>query len=79
MAKQAAYLNVGDKIFYGKYKNKKGIIVKFDKDEKGDPTIEVEPVPKGKKKNKIIKFLKVRKMALSTPLRVALRFLAEFK
>ena len=42
---------VGDLIRYGKYKNKKGKIVSFDEDEKGNATVEIEPQPKGKKKN----------------------------
>lgn len=42
---------VGDNIFFGKYKNKKGIIVAVDLDEKDHVSIEIEPFPKGRKKN----------------------------
>lgn len=57
--KTASYFNVGDEILYGKYKNKRGCIVAFGKDERGVPFIEVEPIPKGRKKNKIIGLFKV--------------------
>lgn len=50
---------VGDPILYGKYKNKRGIIVRVFDDEKGHPTIEVEPVPKGRKQNKLIGLYKI--------------------
>lgn len=53
------YLNVGDRILYGKYKNKVGILVAFGKDRWGNPTIEIEPVPKGRKQNKVIGLYKV--------------------
>jgi hypothetical protein len=50
---------VGDPILFGKYKNKRGIIVRVFEDEKGHPSIEVQPVPKGRKKNKIIGLYKI--------------------
>lgn len=50
---------VGDPILYGKYKNKRGIIVRLFDDEKGHPTLEVEPVPKGRKQNKLIGLYKI--------------------
>lgn len=50
---------VGNPILYGKYKNKRGIIVRLFNDEKGHPTIEVEPVPKGRKQNKLIGLYKI--------------------
>lgn len=52
---------VGDRIRFGKYKNKKGKIVSFDEDEKGNPTIEIEPQPKGRKKNVVMGLYKVWK------------------
>lgn len=55
----AAYFGVGDHILYGKYKNKKGKIVGFGKDEKGNPTVEIEPVPKGRKQNKTMTVFKI--------------------
>jgi hypothetical protein len=50
---------VGDHILYGKYKNKRGLIVRVFNDEKGHPTLEVEPVPKGRKQNKLIGLYKI--------------------
>lgn len=55
----AAFLNVGDLIFYGKYKNKKGKIVRFLENEKGQPQVEIEPIPKGRKKNKVMGLFKI--------------------
>lgn len=57
--RRAAYFGVGDQILYGKYKNKKGIIVGFGKDEKGNPTVEIEPYPKGRKQNKTMTVFKI--------------------
>ena len=47
------YFEVGDLILYGKYKNKKGVIRAFSHDAKGNPTVEIEPFPKGRKQNKV--------------------------
>src|ERR1700743_1919743 len=55
----ASYFNVGDLIMYGKYKNKKGILKSFGQDKWGNPTIEVEPVPKGRKQNKVMNLFHV--------------------
>lgn len=77
------FFNEGDLILYGKYKNKKGRIVRLFTDEKGHPTIEVEPIPKGRKKNKIMGLFKIwhapegteEKVVMSSiALRVAARF-----
>lgn len=56
---QAAFFNVGDIILYGKYKNKKGKIISFGKNDKGQPTVEIEPIPKGRKKNKVMGLFKI--------------------
>lgn len=56
---QAAYFSVGDEVLYGKYKNKRGKVVSFGKDKWGNPTIEIEPVPKGRKQNKVFGLYKV--------------------
>lgn len=53
IAKQASYFEVGTVVLYGKYKNHRGIVKSFGKDKWGNPTVEVEPVPKGRKQNKI--------------------------
>lgn len=55
------YFEVGDPILYGKYKNKKGRIVAWGKDHKGNPTVEIEPIPKGRKKNKVFGLFKIWK------------------
>lgn len=52
--KTAGYFSIGDEILYGKWKNKRGRIVAFSKDHWGNPVVEVEPIPKGRKKNKIL-------------------------
>jgi len=59
--KIAGYFKADDLILYGKYKNKKGRILRIFVDEKGHPAIEVEPVPKGRKQNKIIGLYKIWK------------------
>lgn len=48
------YFSPGDLILYGKYKNKRGRIVKFFMDEKNNPRVEIEPIPKGRRQNKIL-------------------------
>lgn len=57
--KSASYFSLGDIVLFGKYKNKKGVIKSFGKDKWGNPTIEVEPIPKGRKQNKIIHLFKI--------------------
>ena len=46
------FFKVGDKVLFGKYKNKKGTITGFGKDDKGNPTVKIKPTVKdgGKKK-----------------------------
>ena len=53
------YFKVGDEILMGKFKTSKAKIVSFGEDKWGNPTIEVEPIPKGRKKNKIIGLFKI--------------------
>lgn len=43
--------SVGDPVLSGKYKNKKGKIKKIFKDDKDHVAVEIEPTPKGRKKN----------------------------
>jgi len=52
-------LETGDTVFYGKYKNKKGVIVGWDKDPKGNPIVLVDPVPKGRKQTKAIQLFRI--------------------
>lgn len=54
-----SYFQLGDIVLTGKYKNGRGKIVAFGQDKWGNPTIEVEPIPKGRKKNKVIGLYKV--------------------
>jgi|GEM_PF-2440754 len=53
------YFEIGDIILYGKYKNKKARIVAWGKDHKGNPTVEIEPIPKGRKKNKTLGLFRI--------------------
>lgn len=57
---QAAFFNVGDLVTFGKYQNKHAQIVAFHDDGKGNPLVELEPIPKGRKKNKVIALFKIR-------------------
>lgn len=56
---EVGHFGVGDIVLYGKYKNHRGRIVKFDKDKWGNPTVEVEPIPKGRKQNKVFGLFKI--------------------
>lgn len=60
----ASLFNVNDIILYGKYKNKKGRILEFGHDPKGNPTILIEPIPKGRKQNKLMGLFKIWKAPL---------------
>jgi DNA topoisomerase IB len=55
------YFAVGDEILFGKYKNKRGKVVRFFDDERGVPSVEIEPVPKGRKQNKTLGLYKIWK------------------
>lgn len=62
--REAAYSGIfkkGDHVLFGKYKNKKGKIVDVYLDDKGHPTIEIQPIPKGRKKNRVMGLYKVWK------------------
>lgn len=64
----AAYFNVGDDILYGRYKNKRGRVLRIYTDHRGVPTVEIEPVPKGRKSNVTMSLFKIwseREMAKS--------------
>lgn len=52
---------VGDEIFYGKYKNKRAVIKSFGADDKGHPTVEIEGVSKGQKKTLVLKLYTIWK------------------
>lgn len=54
-----AYFKVGDVVLMGKYKSMRGAIVGFGQDKWGNPTVEVEPTPKGRKQNKVIGLFKI--------------------
>lgn len=51
--------SVGDEVRYGKYKNMRGKIVRFFEDERGVPSVEIEPVPRGRKQNKTMGLYKI--------------------
>lgn len=59
--------DVDDVILFGKYKNKRGRIISFGVNHKGQVTIEVEPIPKGRKKNKILGLYKIWTMPQPEP------------
>lgn len=62
--REAAYAGIfkkGDHVLWGKYKNKKGKIVDVYIDDKGHPTIDIEPVPKGRKKTVTMGLYKIWK------------------
>lgn len=48
----ASYFEVGSIILWGKWKNHRGKIIAFGQDHWGNPTIDVEPIPLGRKKVK---------------------------
>ena len=54
-----AYFQVGDVVLMGKYNNLRGVIVGFGQDKWGNPTVEIEPIPKGRKRNRIIGLFKI--------------------
>ena len=51
--------SVGDEVMFGKYKNKKGKIVSFGKNHKGQITVNVDPIPKGRKQTKEMGLFKI--------------------
>jgi hypothetical protein len=54
-----AYFKVGDLVLMGKYKSARGKIVGFGQDKWGNPTVEIDPVPKGRKQTKVIGLFKI--------------------
>lgn len=57
--KLATYFGVGSIVLYGKYKNHRGKIVGFGQDKWGNPTVEIEPIPKGRKQNKVLGLFRI--------------------
>lgn len=53
-------INEGDPVFFGKYKNKRGLIKDFGVSDRGDPTVVVEPIPKGRKQDLELNLFKIR-------------------
>ncbi len=58
-ASYASYFKIGDVVLMGKYKNARGMIVGFSQDKWGNPTVEIEPIPKGRKQNRILGLYKI--------------------
>jgi len=56
---QASYFSPGTEVLWGKYKNKRAKVIGFSSDKWGNPTIELEPIPKGRKKNVIVGLFKI--------------------
>ncbi len=55
----ASYFEPGQTVLYGKYKNALGRIVRLFLDDKGHPAVEIEPIPKGRKKNRVIGLFRI--------------------
>lgn len=55
----SSYFGVGTVVLYGKYKNHRGVIVGFGQDKWGNPTVEIEPIPKGRKQNKVLGLFRI--------------------
>ena len=53
------YFAIGDVVLMGKFKNSKGKIVALSHDQWGNPTLEIEPIPKGRKKNRTIGLFRI--------------------
>lgn len=58
-AREGQYFLPGDIVLFGKYKNHKGKILNFSKDKWGNPTVIIEPIPKGRKQNKEFGLFKI--------------------
>ena len=58
---QAKYFEPGDIVLMGKWKNKRGKVIGFGVDKWGNPTVEIEPIPKGRKQNKIFGLFRIWK------------------
>jgi len=54
----ADYFQIGNIVLYGRWKNHRGKIIRFDQDKYGNPIVEIEPIPKGRKSNKIMGLFK---------------------
>jgi len=52
-------MNVGDLVYFGKYKNHVGKIIGFSEDKWGNPTVLIDPVPKGRKQTKEIGLFRI--------------------
>lgn len=52
--KNAGYFSPGDVVVFGKYKNKKAIIKAISVDQRGVPIVTLEPIPKGRKGDKVL-------------------------
>lgn len=53
------FFKPGQNILFGKFKNRHGILRRVFVDEKGQPMIEIEPVPKGRKKNRVMSLFRI--------------------
>ncbi len=53
------YFAIGDLVLMGKYKSSKGKIVGFGEDQWGNPTVEIEPVAKGRKQNRVVGLFRI--------------------
>ena len=59
MNRQSSYFEPGQVVLYGKYKNHKGKILSFGQDKWGNPTVTIEPIPKGRKQPKTLGLFRI--------------------
>jgi hypothetical protein len=52
----------GDYILFGKFRNKRGRVIRIFNDQRGIPYIEIQPIPKGRKKNRVFGLYTIRQM-----------------
>jgi hypothetical protein len=78
----SSFLSIGDTVLYGKFKNALGRIVAFGSNDKGDPTIDVQPINKDGTEKKgppktltLLKVRKVEKKAMQSTKNVVAKFL----
>jgi hypothetical protein len=62
LVREAAYAGMfkkGDHVLFGKWKNRRGKITAVYLDDRDRPTIDIEPVPKGRKKTVTMSLYKI--------------------
>jgi len=77
------YIQPGETVLYGKFKNRPALVVRFFRDDRGVPMVELEPVPKGRKSNRIMSLFTVWKLpanrAEATATKIAGRYVGRYE